>query len=60
MELPGLISNNSSLLVPKNTGYTIFHITCIYQITSIGTWVPIHLIIEGFEGLSINANKANF
>ena len=38
-----------SLLVPKNTGYTIFYITCIYQITSIGTWVPIHHIIEGFK-----------
>ena len=26
-----------------------FHITCIFQITSVGTWVPIHPIIEGFQ-----------
>ena len=43
------IKSNSSLLVPKNTGYTIFYIACIYQITSIGTWVPIHLILESFK-----------
>ena len=42
-------NNNSSLLVPKNTGYTISFITCNHQSTSIGTWVPIHLIIEGFK-----------
>ena len=41
-----VISNNSSLLVAKNT---ICYITCIYQSTSIETWLPIHLIIEGFK-----------
>ena len=26
-----------------------FHIICIFQITLVGTWVPIHPIIEGFQ-----------